>query len=399
MPALRRWAAGAALLAALLALSGCGRREPAPAAIDYQPVDFTTLEGWAADDPTIALAAFRRSCAKLQAKAPDKSMTAEPLLGRVGDWLPACTAATEPALATDPAAARAFFETWFQPYRITGGDPPDGLFTGYYEPLLHGSRQRHGRYTVPLHTVPRDLIRVDLGRFSPKLAGEAIYGRINGNDFEPYFARAEIEAGALADQQLELFWVDDQIAKFFMQIQGSGQVRLDDGSVVRLGYASQNGKPYRAIGRDLVEMGALRKEEVSLQTIRSWLLANPAAAPALMAKNPSYVFFQENRALSAADGPLGAQGVSLSPERSIAVDPRFVPYGAPVWLETTAPLPEGEAAWHRLLIAQDTGGAIKGAVRGDVYWGAGERAEAIAGRMKSPGRWFVLVPKSVVPTS
>jgi peptidoglycan lytic transglycosylase A len=273
------------------------------------------------------------------------------------------------------------------------------LFTGYYEPVLNGSRRRSARYPVPLHVAPPELRRVDLGRFNPDLAGYAIYGRVADGEFVPYYSRAEIEDGALAGRRLELLWVDDPIAKFFLQIQGSGQVRLDDGEVVRVGYASQNGQPYRAIGRDLVESGALRQDEVSLQSIRAWLEAHPQAAAAMMARNPSYIFFREHPELAASDGPLGSEGVPLTAGRSLAVDRRYLPLGAPLWLETTAPWPDGEAPLRRLMVAQDTGGAIKGVVRGDVYWGAGASAEAVAGRMKSQGRYAILLPRALVPTS
>jgi membrane-bound lytic murein transglycosylase A len=186
---------------------------------------------------------------------------------------------------------------------------------------------------------------------------------------------------------------------FFLQIQGSGQVRLDDGALVRVGYASQNGHPYRAIGRDLIEIGVLTREEVSLPAIKTWLEAHPAAAPQIMARNRSYIFFEERPELGPEDGPLGAQGVSLTAGRSLAVDRRYIPLGVPIWLETTAPYPEGAAPLRRLMVAQDTGGAIKGVVRGDVFWGAGARAEAVAGHMKSRGRYAVLLPRALVPVS
>ncbi|MGH6912588.1 MAG: murein transglycosylase A, partial [Geminicoccales bacterium] len=255
------------------------------------------------------------------------------------------------------------------------------------------------RYTVPLHLAPDDLLRIDLGRFNPELAGYSISGRIQGNQFVPYHSRGEIESGALDDRGLELLWVDDRVDKFFLQIQGSGQVVLEDGRLIRVGYAGQNGHPYRAIGRDLIEIGALPPEQVSMQSIRTWLEANPGAARAIMDRNRSYVFFQENSELGPDDGPIGAQGVPLTAGRSLAVDLRFIPLGAPVWLDSSAPFPDGEAPLRRLMIAQDTGGAIKGVVRGDVFWGAGALAEAVAGRMKSTGRYAVLLPRSLIPTS
>jgi membrane-bound lytic murein transglycosylase A len=388
-------------VAGLLGLAGCAAPtppvEPEPE-FGLRPVTFDRLVGWSEDDPSEALSAFRRSCTKLRSRGSGP-MGPEPVFGAVADWLTVCAAADEQAGAASAESAREFFETWFQPYELSAADGPEGLFTGYYEPVLHGSRRAGPRYPVPLHAAPADLLRIDLGRFNPDLAGYAIYGRIGDGEFLPYYSRAEIEHGALAGRDLELLWVDDPIAKFFLQIQGSGQVRLDDGSVVRVGYASQNGHPYRAIGRDLIEIGALSRDEVSLQTIRAWLQAHPDDAAAIMARNRSYIFFREHPELAAEDGPLGAQGVPLTAGRSLAVDRRYIPLGVPLWLETTAPGPAGALPLRRLMIAQDTGGAIKGVVRGDVFWGAGEPAEAVAGRMRSPGRYAVLLPRALIPTS
>jgi membrane-bound lytic murein transglycosylase A len=386
----------------LVGLLSCAPPAPVEPVLGLQPVAFDRLEGWAADDPSGALLAFRRSCSALRARAQSDPMGPEPAFGQVGDWLAACAAADAPASLASAEAARDFFESWFQPYRVSDHGDSAGLFTGYYEPVLHGSRHEGGPYQVPLHAPPGDLLRIDLGRFNPQLAGYAIWGRVAGSEFVPYYSRAEIDDGALAGRDLVLLWVDDPIAKFFLQIQGSGQVRLDDGSVVRVGYAAQNGRPYRAIGRDLIEIGALAQGQVTLQTIRAWLRAHPADAATIMERNPSYIFFQEHPELAADDGPLGSEGVPLTAGRSLAVDRRFLPLGAPVWLDTTAPRPdrpEHEAPLRRLLIAQDTGGAIKGVVRGDVFWGAGDAAEAIAGRMQAQGRLALLLPKALVPTS
>ena len=384
-----------------LVIAGCAAPAPPPAPVEPQPLlglrplSFASLEGWQEDDPRDALAAFRRSCTTRHGRV-DGPIGPAPVFGQVADWQAPCAAAAEPA--PDAAAARRFFEAWFQPWQVHDNGDPEGLFTGYYEPVLNGSRRPSPPYVVPLHVAPPDLLQVDLGRFDPELAGHAIYGRIAGEQFVPYYSRDEIERGALFGRRLELLWVDDPVAKFFLQIQGSGQVRLDDGEVVRVGYASRNGHPYRAIGRDLIEIGALRREEVSLQSIRAWLRAHPAEAAAIMARNRSYIFFREHPQLSPEDGPLGAQGVPLTAGRSLAVDRRYLPLGAPVWLDTTAPSPDGAAPLRRLMVAQDTGGAIRGVVRGDVYWGAGEHAEAVAGPMKSPGRYAILLPRALVPT-
>ncbi len=389
-------------LSGLLGLLSCAPPAPVAPRLDLEPVSFDRLDGWGADDPSGALLAFRRSCGVLRTRAQTDPMGPEPAFGRVGDWLPACAAADAPAALASAAAARGFFESWFQPYRVSDNGDPAGLFTGYYEPVLHGSRHEAGPYQVPLHAPPRDLMRIDLGRFNPDLAGLSIWGRVADGEFVPYYSRAEIDEGALAGRHLELLWVDDPIAKFFLQIQGSGQVRLDDGAVVRVGYAGQNGRPYRAIGRDLIEIGALPRDRVTLQTIRDWLRTHPADAASIMERNPSYIFFEEHPELAADDGPLGTEGVPLTAGRSLAVDRRYLPLGAPVWLDASAPRPDrpdDEAPLRRLLVAQDTGGAIKGVVRGDVFWGAGEPAEAIAGRMQGRGGLALLLPKALAPTS
>jgi membrane-bound lytic murein transglycosylase A len=385
-----------------LGLVSCAPPPPSAPRLELQPVAFDRLSGWGADDPSTAMLAFRRSCGVLRTRAPIDPMGPEPTFGKVGDWLAACAAADAFAGSASADGARDFFESWFQPFQVSDNGNPTGLFTGYYEPVLHGSRRERGPYQVPLHAPPPELRRIDLGRFNPELAGSAIWGRVADGAFVPYYSRAEIDQGALAGRDLELLWVDDPIAKFFLQIQGSGQVRLEDGSVVRVGYAAQNGRPYRAIGRDLIEIGALSREQVTLQTIRDWLRAHPADATTIMDRNPSYIFFAEHPELAAADGPLGTEGVPLTAGRSLAVDRRFLPLGAPIWLDASAPRPDRPdetAPLRRLMIAQDTGGAIRGVVRGDVFWGAGDAAEAIAGRMQARGGFALLLPKALVPTS
>jgi membrane-bound lytic murein transglycosylase A len=387
-------------LAAVLVTFALAACPPAPETEEpdgprFEPVGFAALDGWRADAHEEALSAFSRSCAALQKRGPETELPGAFAPSRVADWLPACAAAT--AVPPDAASARAFFEAWFVPVRVRLPDAATGLFTGYYEPLLHGARAPAGPYRHPLYGRPPELVAVDLGRFAADLDGRSIAGRVEEGRLVPFADRAAIDAGALAGRGLELFWVDDPIALFFLHIQGSGRVRLADGQEVRVGYADQNGHVYRAIGRDLVEWQELRPEEVSLQSIRDWLRAHPERAPELMERNPSYVFFRELGPAAAGLGPPGAQGVPLQPGRSIAVDRRHVAYGTPVWVETTAPYPEGEQPLRRLMIAQDTGGAIRGHVRGDVFWGAGEAAEWIAGHMQSRGTWYLLLPKDTVP--
>ena len=382
-------------------VAGCAERKPAPPpepSLVLQPVTFADLPGWNEDDPTAALGAFRVSCGPLLRQDPAKGMGgAGGGAGKVSDWQAACRAAA--ATALDAESARTFFAATFLPYRATNNGEPDGLFTGYYEPLLQGSRTPSGPYRHPLLKRPGDLVSVDLGQFDPELQGRRIAGRVDRGKLVPYPDRAAIEGGALAGQQHELLWVDDPVEKFFMEIQGSGQVRLTDGTTLRVGYADQNGRPYRAIGKDMVQAGVIPKDQVSMQAIRDWLQAHPDQAPAMMAKNPSYVFFRELPDLAAASGPLGAQGVPLTPGRSLAIDRKFLPLGAPAWLDTTAPFATGERPLQRLMVTQDTGGAIRGPVRGDLFWGSGAAAEQVAGHMKSKGRLYLLLPRQLTPTS
>lgn len=393
-----------AALAVLLGVAGCATDrapapapspaptapEPAPAVLRLVPARFSDLPGWTSDAQAAALPALRRSCERLPAGNPDRSLGPDGLAGRVADWRAICSAVAQ--VPAGDAAARQFFESRFQPWRALDGENPDGLFTGYYEPLLSGARARGGRYAVPLLRRPPDLVEVDLGQFRPALRGQRIAGRLDGGRLRPYADRAEIEAGALAGRGLEMLWVDDAVDAFFLQIQGSGRVRLSDGTVLRVGYAGQNGHPYVPIGRLLAERGEIPREQVSMPSIRAWLAAHPAAGRRLMQENPSYVFFRELK----GEGPLGAQGVALTPGRSLAVDPSFVPYGLPVWLDAEDPL-DPSARVRRLMVAQDTGGAIRGPVRGDVFWGFGAEAAERAGRMKSRGGYWLLLPKGVRP--
>ena len=296
--------------------------------------------------------------------------------GRAGDWRPACRALAE--LHTDDATARAYFERWFRPVQVTASDGGDGLFTAYYEPELRGSRRPGGRYTVPLYGRPADLV----------VRPDNTVGRMAGGRFETYPSRAEIDAGTVQPPPPVLLWLDDPVDAYVLHVQGSGRIRLAEGGTTNVGVAATNGRPYVSIGRLLVQRGQLTVEGASMQSIRAWLRANPAAGRALINENPRYVFFRE----TGSAGAVGAQGVPLTAGRSLAVDPAFVPLGAPVWLDTAWPGRPGQPL-RRLMVAQDTGGAIKGAVRGDVFWGTGEGALAEAGRMHQAGRYYVLVPR------
>jgi membrane-bound lytic murein transglycosylase A len=361
--------------------------------IQLSSAAFGDLQGWAESDPRAALLAFRRSCAVLLEKAADTGLGGVNYAGTAKDWGEACSSAAQTP-AQSAQAVRALFEATFVPYRVNQGSP-SGLFTGYYEPELKGSRTRHGAYQTPLYGVPADLVTVDLGLFRDTFKGQRLAGMVMNGRLVPYPARAEIVARGVNAHAL--FYVDDPFDAFFLQIQGSGRVVLDDGSIVRAAFAAQNGQPYTAIGAVLVQRGELMPEDVSLQAIRAWMMAHPRDAQGLMNANASYVFFSEQPIGDPGLGASGTEGVALTPEASIAVDTGIHPLGVPAWLETTVPNADPtrpDRDFDRLLIMQDTGGAIRGAVRADVYWGYGAAAGAIAGRMRSQGRLTVFLPKS-----
>lgn len=375
-----------------------------PTTLNLSPARYADLPGWDRDTVATALPALTRSCARLTAPG------AAPL--RVGglsiaaaDWAAPCAAlaAVRPG---DDDALRRVLQSHFQPWAASDGtageSADDGLFTGYYEAELHGSRHRHGPYQTPVYRRPDDLVTLDLGDFPlpaslthDAVKGVRLAGRVRQGRLVPYDDRRAIDAGALAGRGLELLWLDDPVAAFFLHIQGSGRVVLDDGTVSRVGYDSQNGWPYIAIGRRMADEGKLPRDGISMQSIRAWLTAHPAETPGVLQSNPSYVFFRPLTGVGTDDGPLGGEGVPLTPGRSLAVDHTLVPYGLPVWLDASDPL-DPATRLDRLLVAQDTGGAIRGPVRGDVFWGHGAEAEQRAGLMKSRGRYWFLLPRTVV---
>ncbi|MEM1140341.1 MAG: MltA domain-containing protein, partial [Pseudomonadota bacterium] len=367
-------------------LGPAGEDAPDTRRVDFVLSDFQALEGWSSDDQTGALTAFVRSCGALP-QADDRPRRGfrldgdTPLYGVVGDWRAPCEALPDPN-PTDPALVRAFFETHFTPVRMVAGSPDETLFTGYFEPEYPASETPDTRYTAPLYTLPDDLLQANLGAFSDDFAGRTIVGRLEGARFVPYHNRQAIEAGALEGKSVPFVYLANPVDSFFLHIQGSGRLRLPDGRVLRVGYAGKNGRAYVPIGRVLRDQGALEPDNISMQTIRGWLEANPGKAPEVMNANPSYVFFRPLD-LPPTDGPIGAQGVPLTDNRSLAVDRRYHALGVPMMLETAVPV-DGlgtRVAFTKLMIAQDTGGAIRGPIRGDVFFGSGSAAGELAGRM------------------
>ena len=331
-----------------------------------------TEMGIGAEAAARGLRAFRISCPALLNRSDASELT------RAEDWASACGAAA----AWPDNDAFGFFARYFETAQVGDGK---AFATGYFEPRIAGSKVRAPGYSVPLYGLPGDLVDADLGLFSESLEGKHIRGRVEQQALIPYYDRGEIEDGALAGRGLELAWAADAVDLFFLQIQGSGQLALPDGSVMRIGYAGQNGRDYVAVGRLLKERGLI-EGPATMQAIAAWLRAHPAEGDALMRENSSYVFF---RPIS-GPGPVGALGRPLTPVGSAAADPRFVPLGAPFILATDRT--EANGLW----IAQDTGGAIKGANRFDTFWGAGEEAARIAGGMSAHGRAFLLLPKGSV---
>lgn len=354
-----------------------------------EPVSFSAIEHWAADDLSGALAAFTRSCAEISdvGRAFGRNVS---FGGERKDWLQICVQ------AGDASDARAFFEHHFQAYRVHDPDRPQGLFTGYYEPLAEGSLTPLREFRVPIYGKPDDLVLFD--EAAQKHTGLK-YGRMIDGKGEVYFSRKEIEEGALAGRGLELVWLKSWVDAFFIHVQGSGRISLPGGKFMRLAYAGKTGRAYTGIGGVLVSKGLLAKDDMSMQSLRRWMSAHPEDARELMWLNESFIFFREVEVADPSLGAPGAQKVPLHPRRSLAVDRSIWAFGTPVWLDTETP--SGASGklepFRRLMIAQDTGTAIKGYARGDVYWGWGEYAAQAAGLMKSPGRMIVLLPKTMKP--
>jgi membrane-bound lytic murein transglycosylase A len=339
-------------------------------------VGWNKLKGWSNDNHQELLPPLLAQCVKLEKKSTT--------------WQQICDHAK--LLPTDNAqSVQVFFQQWFEPHAVNGINSKTGLITGYYEPLLLGSMTKTSRFNYPLYKKPNDLLKITAAENSNLLQvkDNRARGKRVDNKLTAYYSRAQIDGPAQPLAGQELLWVDDSDDAFFLHIQGSGLVQLTDGSVVSVGYADQNGHSYRAIGRDLVKMEEIAQEDISLQSIKQWLTDNPTKAQALKNKNPSYIFFTLRTQLET--GPRGSLNVPLTAQRSVAVDRSIIPLGTPLWLSTN--LPESKQPYQRLMFAQDTGGAINGPVRVDVFFGRGENAKSLAGSMKQEGQVFVLLPK------
>ena len=371
-----------------IALGGCAVNPTCPPAavpavktFRYERAVWSDLPGWSTDAVQEAWPAFLASCRDLRFRTV---------------WSEVCTAAA--AVPQEAAAAdlRGYFQQYFEPYRLqkgTGGKAETtGLVTGYYEPLLRGARAPSAQFATALYAPPSDLLTVDLSSLYPELKGRAVRARLDGNRVVPYYTRAELAADPALHGK-ELLWVDSAFDAFTLEIQGSGRVQLAGGDTVRLQYADQNGQPYHSIGRYLVDKGLLTVEQATMPGIRAWLEANPARMQEVLDANPSVVFFKEAPLGDPAEGPKGAESIPLTAGRSIAVDSAYIPLGTPVFLATT--FPASDAPLERLMIAQDTGGAIRGAPRADFFWGTGNEARDMAGKMRETGEMWLLWPRGL----
>jgi membrane-bound lytic murein transglycosylase A len=370
-------------IALILMVAGCAQtppqppKPPAPETARYLAMSFEALPGWSRATLEPSLRAFLAGCPRITGAALSRVCA-------LGQALP----------KGDEAAARQFFESAFTPYALVSSEGPDsGMITGYYEPVIDGSRWYNAINRYPIFGVPDDLITVDLASISPETRNLRLRGRVEGRRLVPYPTRAEIDARGPSYPAPVIAWTADPVALFFLQIQGSGQVRIDGRERIRVGFADQNGHPYRSLGRYLVDRGEMPLEQASMQGIQAWAAANPGKLQEALNANPSYVFFRELPVTE--DGPVGALGTPLASGHSLAVDRRFVPLGAPVFVATTYPL--SEERLERLMAAQDVGGAIRGVVRADFFWGTGSEAGALAGRMRQQGKMWLLWPRGEPP--
>lgn len=363
--------------------------------LTFRPVGFEQLPGWQKAELKKSLSAFQISCRAFIRQDPEQVVGTDTIELQVKDWQPACVAALAINHVTEKAA-KSFFQKWFHPVEFYDKKAGPGLFTGYYVPALKGSYTKSDEFNVPLYETPNDLITTDLGLFSNDFKNRRIVGRVDKNRLVPYFTREQINNGALKGKSRVLAWINNAVDRVFLEIQGSGVVELDNGETISVGYDAQNGMPYTAIAAVLIRKGVMTRDNASMQAIKRYLEENPKELHPVLNQNKSFVFFRKMTQGVA----LGAQGVSLTPGYSLAIDKEWIPMGTPLWLNTTRPdskNPNKTKPMQRLMIAQDTGGAIRGRIRGDVFWGGGERAALVAGHMKNSGHYWLLVPKQALP--
>jgi membrane-bound lytic murein transglycosylase A len=386
--------AAALLLAAAMAeASSPAKAQPGPkmkSAVAYTPLAFAAVDGWEQDDHRAAFKAFLTSCERLVASARERAAS-DKLPPPPPALVAACVAATQLPAPVSGAAAKTFFEQHFTANTVVHNGPR-GLLTGYYEPLVEGSRTPEGAFQTPIYKRPSDLVNLVDETQRASVGAALTHARKTDKGSEPFPSRAEIEQGALKDRDLELLYVADPVEVFFLQVQGSGRIKLTDGSIVRIHYDGKNGHPYTSIGRYLIEKGLLAADKVSMGALKRWLKADPERAKQVLWQNASYVFFRELKG-SEAQGPLGALGTRLTPGRSLAVDASHHTLGLPIYVscETMTHVSK-EGSFHRLMIAQDVGSAIKGPERGDIYFGSGDAAGRLAGVTRHPAQFIVLLP-------
>lgn len=357
-------------------------------------VTFKQLPGWEKAELKKSLLTFQTSCRAFIKQNPDRFVGTDQIDLQAKDWQPACRAALNINPISEPIA-KSFFQHWFAPVEFYEGKRVPGLFTGYYMPLLKGSTTQSAQFNVPLYETPSDMISVDLGLFSKDLTNRKVVGRVDAGTLQPYYTREQINKGSVNDVARVLLWVNSPIDRLFLEIQGSGIIEFEDGKKMYVGYASQNGHPYTPIAGVLIKKGEMTKQNASMQGIKKYLEAHPEEMDEVINQNKSFVFFRK----LTLDAALGSQGVALTPGYSLAIDRQWIPMGAPLWLDTSRPdskNPSSSKPMQRLMIAQDTGGAIKGKVRGDVFWGGGDKATLIAGHMKNEGHYWLLLPKQAL---
>lgn len=360
----------------------------------FKQAEFKRLPGWKSADFKKSLVTFQTSCRAFVRQNPEQIVGTEHIHLQVKDWQPACRAALK-INSVNQKNAKKFFESWFTPIEFTDIGEKPGLFTGYYVPSVKGSYTKSKEFHVPIYETPDDLLTADLGLFFNDLKNRRIVGRVVGKNVLPYYTREQISHGAIKGKSRVIAWIKSPIDRLFLEIQGSGVIELDDGNLIYIGYDAQNGAPYTAIAGVLIKKGIMTKDNASMQAIKHYLEAHPKQMNKVINQNKSFVFFRR-MTLGVA---LGAQGVALTPGYSLAVDRQWVPMGAPLWLTTTRPdskNPKKNKPMHRLMIAQDTGGAIRGKIRGDVFWGGGDSATLIAGHMKNHGFYWILLPKHTI---